>query len=336
MGWPVDAIREDRISMLRMSSLFSLIYISIAFTSIWFFLKKKLKTEYMFYILIFCTLVDMWSTNKKYVNNDHFVSQSKVDKPFVPTNADLQILQDPDPDFRVYNTTVNPFMDASTSYFHKSIGGYHGAKLKRYQELIENQLSKGNMNAMNMLNAKYFIVSPKSGGEPQAQQNPGALGNAWFVKEIKWVPNADSEINALSDFDPSRTAIIDKRFEKDVNGFSPTTDSTASIKLTSYAPNDLIYESSSGVKQLAVFSEIYFDKGWNVYVDGNKSDYFRVNYVLRGMIVPEGKHKIEFKFEPQYYYTAKSVATAGSVLVTLIIAGYIVYSLRKRSDAPVA
>ncbi len=336
IGWPVDALHADRESMLRMSAFMSLLYISLAFASLWFFLKKKIKLQYLFYILIVLVLVDMWSTDRKYMNYDNFVSKNKSEKPFEPTNADLQILQDPDPDFRVFNVTVNPFSDASTSYFHKSLGGYHGAKLKRYQELIEGQLSKNNMNVVNMLNAKYFIVKPKDAQEPMAQRNPGAMGNAWFVKEIKWVPNADSEMSALTNFDPAQTVVIDKRFEKDLSGFNITVDTTASIKLTSYAPNALLYESNSTSKQLAVFSEIYYLDGWNAYVDGAKSSYFRVNYVLRGMILPSGKHKVEFKFEPEYYYKTQTASIAGSILATLIILGFIVYSFTRKSNTPVA
>ena len=334
--WLINAIRQDRESMLRMSAFFSLLYISIAFTALWFYLKKKLKMEYLLYVLIFFTLVDMWSTDRKYLNNDDFVSKNKAEKPFVATNADLQIFQDQDPSFRVYNMAADPFNDASTSYFHKSIGGYHGAKLKRYQELIENHLGRGNMSVINMLNTKYFIVQPKEGGEPQAQRNPGALGNAWFVNEIKWVPNADSEINALTGFNPAQTVVIDKRFEKEVNGFSSAPDTGALIRLTSYAPNDVAYETKSMSKQFAVFSEIYYADGWNAYVDGKESPYVRVDYVLRGMVVPEGNHKIEFKFEPLYYYTAQKVSLAGSIFICLIIGGYFVYTLRKKSDTAVS
>lgn len=333
--WLVTALRDDRESMLRSGAFISLLYVSIAFTTLWFYLKKKIKMEYVFYILIFFTLVDMWTVDKKYMNNDGFVSKNKSEKPFEPTNADLQILQDTSASYRVFNTTINLTQDAVTSYFHKSLGGYHGAKLKRYQELIENQLSKNNMSILNMLNAKYFIVRTKE-GEQQAQLNPAALGNAWFVKEIIWVPNADSEMSALTNFNPAQTAVIDKRFERDLNGLAITPDTTASIKLTSYAPNALSYESNAAAKQFAVLSEIYYEDGWNAYVDGNKSDYVRVNYVLRGMIVPEGKHKIDFRFEPQSYYKSLTISTAGSILATLIILGYFIYSLIKKSDTPVA
>jgi hypothetical protein len=334
--WLLTAIRQDRESMLRMSALFSFIYISITFAALWFFLKKKLKAEHLFYAILFFTIVDLWTTDKKYVNNDDFVSKTKVEKPFVASNADLQIMQDPDPSYRVLNIAADPFNDASTSYFHKSIGGYHGAKLKRYQELIENQIAKNNMNVLSMLNTRYFIVQSKESGELMVQRNPGALGNAWFVKEIKWVPNADSEMNALTDFNPAQTAVIDKRFEKEVAGFTPSGDSTASIHLLSYAPNDMIYESNSISKQFAVFSEIYYADGWNAYVDGTNSPYVRVNYVLRGMVVAEGKHKIEFKFEPASYHLTQTVSMSGSILIILIIAGYFVYTGRKKSDSPVA
>jgi len=333
--WLVTALRDDRESMLRSSAFRSLFFISVAFGTLWFYLKKRIKMEYVLYILIFFTLVDMWMVDKKYMNNDQFVSRSKSDKPFEPTNADLQIMQDTSLSYRVFNTTMNPTTDAVTSYFHKSIGGYHGAKLKRYQELIENQIAKNNMHVLNMLNTKYFLVRAKDAPEPQAQMNPGALGNAWFVREIKWVPNADSEMNALSDFDPARTAIIDKRFEGELSGFAFSPDSSATIKLTSYAPNGLVYESNASSKQLAVFSEIYYEDGWNAFVDKNPAPHFRVNYLLRGMVVPAGKHTIEFKFEPKHYYATLSISTAGSVIATLIILGYIIFSLRKKSDATV-
>ena len=334
--WLLTAIHQDRESLLRMSAFMSLFYISAAFTALWFFLKKKIKMEYLFYILVALVLVDMWSTDRKYMNNDNFVSKSKSEKPFTATNADIQILEDQDPDFRVFNITGNPFSDAGTSYFHKSIGGYHGAKLKRYQELIEHQLSKNNVNVLNMLNTKYMIARPKDAQEPIAQRNPEALGHAWFVREIKWVPNADSELNALSNFNPSQTAVIDKRFEKELNGFNFSADTTASIILTSYAPNALAYETNATSKQLTVFSEIYYPDGWNAYLDGSKTPHFRVNYVLRGMIIPEGKHKVEFKFEPDNYYKTQTVSIAGSILASLIIIGYFVYSLTRKSDTPVA
>lgn len=226
------------------------------------------------------------------------------------------------------NTTVSTFNDASTSYFHHSIGGYHGAKLKRYQELIENQIGKNNINVINMLNTKYFIVKNQETGEPMPQINPGACGAAWIVKEIKIVANADSEMVALTDFNPLTTLIIDQRFESQVNGFKTNDDSIATVKLISYQPNHLVYNYNSNAEQLVVFSEIYYDAGWNAYVDGKLSPHFRANYVLRAMRVSAGKHNIDFKFEPKVYATGEKISLASSGLLLLLFFGVIFYEIK--------
>ena len=188
----------------------------------------------------------MWGINKRYLNEDHFVRKNKIKNPYKPTQADNFILKDKDPNFRVFNQSVSTFNDASTSYFHKSIGGYHGAKLKRYQELIEFHISKGNMNVLNMLNTKYFIAP-----DGRAQINPAALGNAWFVEDINIVKNADEEIAALGNFDPAKIAIVDQRFSNQTiqidNSF------IGSIKLDSYKPNNLKYSYDSNKEGIVVF-----------------------------------------------------------------------------------
>ncbi|MEP7169814.1 MAG: YfhO family protein, partial [Bacteroidota bacterium] len=328
--WLISGIRSDRASAVRMDSLRSLFFILATAGLIWAFVKKKIKdVSNVFFILSMLVLVDMWTVAKRYLNDDSFVKKSKAEQPFQPTQADLQIQQDPDPDFRVMNTTVSTFNDASTSYYHKSIGGYHGAKLKRYQELIENQISKNNQSVMNMLNTKYFIFEPKKGEAPVAQLNPGACGSVWFVKEFKMVANADSEINALSKFDPKQTVFIDERFKDYMNGFNSNYDSTGTVKLLRYLPNDLNYESKSNSEQFAVFSEIYYDKGWNAYVDGKLIPHIRVNYVLRGMRIPSGNHKIEFKFEPTVYATGEKISLASSALLILIFAGVVFLEIKK-------
>jgi hypothetical protein len=233
------------------------------------------------------------------------------------------------------NVAANTFNDASTSYFHKSIGGYHGAKLKRYQELIEFQIAKNNMKVLNMLNAKYFIVADQQTREPMAQRNPGALGNAWFVREIKWVPNADAEIKALTDFEPQKTIVVDERFRKEAdNKFSY--DSLASIKLTSYKADELVYDYKSGVPQMTVFSEIFYDKGWNAYVDGQLQPHFRANYVLRAMVLPAGNHKIEFRFEPQSYLMGEKISLAGSIMLFLFAGALLFMHFRKGKEQGVA
>jgi hypothetical protein len=323
--WFMQAIRDERMRLVRMDALRSLFFILATAGIIWAVVYGKLKREYAFFILIFLFLADMYPVNKRYLNNDNFTAKSKVSNPFEPSQADQQILSDPDPDYRVYNATVNLFMDASTSYFHKSIGGYHGAKLRRYQELYDYQISKNNMAVLNMLNTKYFIV-PDNNKMPQAQMNPGALGHAWFVPGYKLVDNADQELNALTGFNPADTAIVDKKFEALIKGFVPGKDSTATIMLESYKPNDLVYKTNSGKDALAVFSEIYYPQGWNAYVDGKPQPYFRANYVLRAMVIPSGQHTIEFRFEPRAYYVGEMISRISSIILLVLIIGLIAFS----------
>ncbi len=309
-----EALTLDRKSMFQSDSLRSLLFILIGFTAIWLHLVGKIKKTPLILALTVFVLCDVWVVNKRYLNNDNFKAKRKVLQPYTPTSADNQILRDSDPNFRVYNTTVSPFNDASTSYFHKSIGGYHGAKLKRYQELIDNHISKGNMQVFNMLNTKYFIVKGQNG--PVAQLNPSALGNAWFVEEIIKVDNADSEIEKIGQISTANQAVVDKRFD------TPEIlklDSSASISLKSYKANHLTYESISSIDQFAVFSEIFYDKGWNAYIDGEKVPHVRANYVLRAMAIPSGSHTIEFKFEPSTYYTGEKISLASSSVLILML-----------------
>ncbi|HNX43901.1 MAG TPA: YfhO family protein [Bacteroidales bacterium] len=329
--WLMAAVQHDRASMLRSDALRSLLFIVLAASAIWACINGKLKKKYVFPALIALVVIDLWSVDRRYVNNDLFVRKSIAANPFQPTQADELIMKDVDPYFRVFNQTVSPFNDASTSYFHKSIGGYHGAKLRRYQEIIDHHLSKGNMNVFNMLNTKYFIM-PDQNHQPMPQINFEALGNAWFVRDVKMVKNADEEINALNTFRPKETAVVDKRFESFVKEHTFTFDSTATISLKSYSPNQLVYESSSPKEQLAVFSDIYYDKGWNAYIDGKEAPYFRANYILRAMMVPAGKHTIEYKFHPGVYYTGEKISLASSsllILAMIAMFGWMIYKGRK-------
>lgn len=226
--------------------------------------------------------------------------------------------------FRVMNLAVSTFNDVSTSYYHKSIGGYHGAKLKRYQELIEFQIGRNNMEVLNMLNAKYFIVRGQD-DQPVAQTNVAALGNAWFVNQLKVVESPDSEITALSNFNPRIEAIVDKKYASEISKHVDLKyDSSATISMTEYRPNHLVYQSNASRQQLAVFSEIYYDDGWNAYIDGEPVEYFSVNYVLRALTIPAGEHVVEFKFEPSNYATGERISFACStvLLLLVVIAGY--------------
>jgi len=265
--------------------------------------------------------------------------------------ADEQILQDKSLDYRVLNLTTSTFNDAATSYYHKSVGGYHGAKLKKYQEIIDFHLDKeindfynglnaaaqndslmqihmAKLGVLNMLNTKYVIVPTKEQGI--ALPNPQANGNAWFVKSIKTVPTADSEIVALYNLDTKREAVIQAKNKEGVQ-LSGNYSNDGKITLQSYKPNYLVYETDTKDKAFAVFSEIYYPKGWDAYIDGQLVPHTNVNYILRGMEVPAGKHKIEFKFEPKTYKTGNTVAMIGSVLL-LISVGLGLYFAKKKNE----
>ncbi len=324
-----------RESIFESDALRSFGFILLAFVTLFFFARKTYGKEVLLVLLGIFILADMWTVNKRYIDTDTTKQYSqwvkKRDKKvaYQPDGADQAILQDTDPNFRVYNLTMRLDQDSRTSYFHKSLGGYHGAKMKRYQELIDFHLSKGNPGVINMLNAKYFIDQVPDPQDPsgqkrirQARSNPGALGNVWFVSEAKMVANADEEIAALEGLDPSKTAVVDQRYADQVTGtsFNPQ----GSITQTSYKPGEWIYQSDTKAEGLAVFSEIYYPKGMKVTIDDQEAQHFRTNYVLRGMVVPAGKHTIKFSFEPNSYYVGEkvSLACSGLLLLALAFAGF--------------
>jgi hypothetical protein len=344
--WPQELINEyvnaliaDRRTALRLDSFKAFMFVAFAAAGLWAYWNNKLKGQYAIVLWVALVIGDMMPVNKKYFSNANFSSTKAVSVPFQKMPADLEILKDKDLYYRVLNLQ-NPFADGRTPYFHKSLGGYHGAKMKRYNELItygidpEIQLFKTKaqssnsidslMNLLpiiNMLNTKYFIYDLNSPPLP----NPHALGNAWLVKEVKIVSNANEEISSLDKFDPKTTAIVNKNSEKELNGYQ-SGPGEGEIKLTEYQPNYLKYDATvNSSAQLAVFSEIYYPKGWKSFIDGKETEHIQVDYVLRGMIIPAGKHQIEFKFEPSSYYLGNKVSLASSVLLLLAIAGYFVY-----------
>ncbi len=323
----LDAILADRKSMLQSDALRSFIMIAIAAGLSWALFSNKIKSRTAALLFALLFLIDLWPVAKRFLNNDQFITKRNYENPFTPSQADEYILQDKDPNFRVLNVTVNTFNDASTSYYHKSIGGYHAAKMRRYQDLIERQISKNNISVFNMLNTKYFIV-PGQDKQPVPQRNPSALGNAWFVYNYKTVTGADAEIDALTNFNPAEEAIVEEHFVNSLKGKTFTKDSLASIVLTEYAPGKLAYNSKCTSEQLAVFSEIYYQPGWNAFIDGKASEHIRVNYVLRAMLIPAGEHKIEFRFEPQSYYTGRKIALASSLLLLIFCAGVAAYEYK--------
>lgn len=335
-NWPpaqmdlfMSSVEAARQALVKSDALRSFALVSIAAGLVWAYSTEKLNKNILAISITLISVGELWMVNRRYLNKENFVPKAQMDIPFSPNAANSQILQDPDPNFRVFNVTLNPFSDASTSYFHKSIGGYHGAKLKRYQEVIENHLSKNNSKVINMLNTKYFIAG-KEGEEPRAQINPQAMGNAWFVKNYSLAANADSELNALNTFNPTTTAIVDKRYEAELKGFANNfNDSLAQVKLTSYKANELKYKSSAAQTGLIVFSEIYYQPGWNATIDGKPAPHFRTNYILRGMIVPAGTHEITFKFEPTSYKTGQSIALVSSILIFAFLGVMIFLEFRK-------
>lgn len=326
----MDSIESARQALFKSDVIRSFLFILFFGAIIYVFVAVKQNKSILIAAFSVLIIADMWPVNKRYINKDNFVNEKKVSKPYQATETDMAILQDKELDFRVLNTTARMDQDSRTSYFHKSLGGYHAAKLKRYQELIDFHLaSKRNMNVINMLNTKYFIIQDQQSGQTRAIPNPGKLGAVWFVDSVKMVANADSEIIALTNFNPKTTVIIDQRYSGEVQAFKTTTDSTRSINIQTYEPNHLTYQSHSNTNQLAVFSEIYYDKGWNAYIDGKQQPYFRTNYVLRGMLVPSGDHTIEFKFEPEAYYTGEKISLAGSILLLLLVLAGLGFEAKK-------
>ena len=326
----LDAVIADRKAMLLFDVLRSLFLMLLTAGVLWMFLKSKLKQGIAILIIAVFVLFDLVSVDKKYVNKDDFKLSRKIEKPFIASNADKLILQDKT-HFRVGNFSVNPMNDGSTSYFHQSIGGYHAAKMMRYQELFEYQIAKNNMQVLNMLNTKYFIVDNDK-GEKQAQQNPDANGNAWFVENVKVVNSANSELQILDSLNTKVSAVIDKSKLLDNVNFNFEKDSTATIKLINYDVTELTYRTKTEKEQFVVFSEIYYKDGWNAYIDGKLTNHFRVNYVLRGMKIPAGEHEIEYKFEPKVIQQGGMISLFSYISIILVFVVWFFYGKKTRGE----
>ncbi|MDD4757218.1 MAG: YfhO family protein, partial [Prolixibacteraceae bacterium] len=313
--WLMDSVIADRKAMLRTDAFRSFIFIVLAAGAVWLWNIKKIKTTPLIISIGILILADLWTVDKRYLNNENFIPKRQAENPFPKMPSDEAILKDKELYFRVL-PLQNPFQDARTSYYHKNVGGYHAAKLRRYQEFIDHHLQPElqqfvtslqnrqsadstlqSLDAINMMNTKYIIYDLN-----QAPiRNPYQMGNAWLVENYKIVENADEEIEAMQDVDPAETAVIDKRFKNFVDGKQFSKDQAGSVKLTEYQPNYLKYIANTTSEQLTVFSEIYYEKGWKAYVNGEEVPHFRVNYVLRALVLPPGENTIEFKFEPASY-----------------------------------
>ncbi|GAA4243939.1 MULTISPECIES: YfhO family protein [Winogradskyella] len=327
----MDAVIEDRKSLMTTDTLRTLILVLLSAGTIYLFLKKKLSENLVVVVFAVLILFDLVTVDKQYVNNDDFISAIKVDKPYQPNQADKEILKDKG-HFRVMDmSSEGQRMPAKAAYYHNSLMGYSAAKLGRVEELLEFHVYKNNMNVLNMLNTKYIIAEDQ--GQIFPYTNTEANGNAWFVSELKFVANANEEIVALDSLNTKTTAVLDHEFQAAHNlKTTYQVDSTASIQLKEFKPNYLKYESNNSNEGLAVFSEIYYAQGWNAYINGALTPHFRVNYVLRALELPKGKHTIEFKFEPQVVATGSKVALASSVILGLLLLVGVFFKIKGRKD----
>lgn len=322
----VRALKEDRKAILTSDAIRSLIFVLLSAGLIWAYLKQKASRDLVIGGFVILILIDLIGVDRRYVNNDDFVAARQLNQPFAQTPADAQIMQDPG-HYRVFDLSGSPFNTGRTSYFHNSIGGYHAAKPGRIQDLFDFYISRNNMEILNMLNVKYFIV-PAEGGT-QAQQNPEVLGNAWFVNNVEWAETADEEIVSLAETDLKTTAVINTSFRDQVSVITQP-DTSATIELVSHRPNELVYEFSSATDQLTVFSEIYYPHGWKAFIDGNEVSHFQANYVLRAMMVPAGDHQVTFKFEPDVIRKGSNIALMSSIFLGILLLGGIFYTFKKK------
>ena len=328
----LTALRADRADLLRGDVWRGLLFIGAALGVLYFHLKGRLQAMPAAVIMVLLVLVDLWGVDKRYLGTDKF-QPTTIAASFQPTPADELILRDKDLSYRVLNLG-NPFNEAQTSYFHKSIGGYHGAKLRRYQDLIERQISTNNQQVLNMLNMRYLITGD---AKQPVQRNPGALGNAWFVSEVQPVNSPDEEMAALSTLSPATVAVVDaSKFPQQKAATYDITGST--IALTSYSPDELQYRYNAKSAGLVVFSEIYYADGWQAFIDGKPVSHLRADYVLRALQVPAGAHTVSFKFEPKSYSIGNGVSLASSIALLLVLVGAGVYAFRRKpvADVPVA
>lgn len=303
-----ESLKSLRISIFRADLLRSAIVIGLSCVPMILFYKKRLPAPWMWALVSVITLVDMWVVDKRYLYDDMFLPSHKVTSMASPkTPADELILKDESLGYRVLNLTVDPFNDATTSRWHRSVGGYHAAKLQRYQDLIDHQLYRLNPSVINMLNTRYLITQGED-GKPQVELNEDAFGAAWFAPRVLWVESANEEMQALDSTDLKTTAVVDTRFRSLLSILPSASDSLAYISVEKYEPSELVYRSFSQSGGLAVFSEIYYPEGWKMYIDGEEKPILRANYLLRAAEIPRGEHTIRFVFDPDSLHTTERIA----------------------------
>lgn len=349
LGAILANLGEMRAALVQADALRSFIIIAIGVLLLMLYAMGKLRQSLTVAGIGLLCLVDMWSVNKRYLNDGQFVPKSTQTTTFSKTPADELILQDKALDYRVLNFASNTFNENNTAYWHKSVGGYHAAKLRRYQEMIDHHImpemqatyaeiasAGGQMDSvdaskfrvLNMLNTKYFIFPVGKQGETAPILNPYACGNAWFVNNVRYVANANEEIDALNDIEPTETAIVDNRFKTTLNNAETGyKDSLSTIRLTSYQPNRLIYETENTQDGIAVFSEIYYPDGWQISIDGQPAQMARANYILRALYIPAGKHVVEMTFDPKSLHVTEGIAYTA---LALLLVGVIILAWKGR------
>ena len=313
MGLPhevVAAMEMERASMLEADALRSLIFVTLAALVVWHTAVGRLRRGVMLLVLGALVTFDMVGVDSRYLFWDDFVEPSRTE--ILPSEANLEIMADEELGFRVANLAVSTFNDATTSYFHRSIGGYHGAKLSRYQDLIDHQLLRGNPEVYDMLNTKYYIVPDETSGTPVAVLNEGANGAAWFVEDVVFASSAAEQMRCLDEISTLHTAVLDESYAAQL---ADVTLGSGEIELMRYKPNNLIYRYKSAEGGLCVFSEIYYDKGWTAYVDGRKADYLRADYLLRAMVLPAGEHTVEWRFRAPAFDLVEMITLGFSLLI---------------------
>ena len=318
----MDSVREDRVAVLRADAIRSLLLVLAAVGVLFALSVNKIKETVAIALLAGIVLFDLVGIDKRYVNSEDFVDARIMEKPFEPNGGDLQILKDdPDAYFRVYDLTTNPFSSGRASYYHNALGGYHGAKLGRIQDMDDFYLSKGNIGVLNMLNVRYLLQYGENGGA-YAQRNPYANGNAWFVSDVTIVADANQEISGLDSLNTKQVALINTSFESQLSKKQFVVDSTASIEVTKVTPNTLEYRSANNNDGLAVFSEIYYEPGWKATINGNEATHFRANYLLRAMQIPAGEHTITFTFDPE---VVKKGSSWSLIAMLVFVVGILVF-----------
>ena len=340
------ALINDRQSLLRADAFRSVILILLAAGALWLFITNKIKAGLFYPLLLAVVIFDLFSVDKRFLNAADFIPKAQASVPFEPTAADEQIRQDKSPDYRVFDQTGDFMSSNRTSFFHRSIGGYHAAKLRRYQELISYAFPVNTLPILNMLNAKYVIQPGQPNpADPQQQPsgpvaipNPEVMGAAWFVGNVQQVANADEEIAVMKTLNPRDSAVVDKRFAAELGNLPATMDHTGStIKLTNYRPDKLIYEANAVRDGLVVFSEIYYrgHEDWQAFIDGKPVPHLRANYVLRALRIPAGKHTIEFRFDPPMASIGNTIDLIANVLLILLIGFVLFREGRNRRSASV-